>query len=485
MSPLRPQPPAPWDEAQRQTLAWIDRFVADTRSALHVRRADAMLMIRPDKTLPLNESAVEILASLYDRARAPAAQVLHGLAGRLRVRPARLLDDTRVLVDALGAVLREDFSPRPGLRFETFDRARLRFPTLAEIALTYGCQNECSFCYASSPHREPERPPMSAADVRLVMDRIYRDAHVPSLSFTGGEATLRPDLPELIRYGAELGFRVNLISNGLRLSNHAYARTLVGAGLASAQLSLEAASPALHDEIVGLPGAHAQTVAAVRNLRALGIHVHTNTTLCTQNLAHAEDLIRFVARDLGLKTLSMNMVIRTGEALAHEDVGLTYTQVAARLPDLLAVAEAEAVRLVWYSPIPYCIFNPVLHGLGAKSCACVDGIVSVDPTGEVLPCSSFETGIGSLVRQPFHRLYASRKARYWRDKRFVPPVCEGCEHEDLCGGACPLYWDAAGSFGELPRPGSDDPALYERWVRARRASGAFGVVPPGVHEGGE
>jgi radical SAM protein with 4Fe4S-binding SPASM domain len=211
--------------------------------------------------------------------------------------------------------------------------------------------------------------------------------------------------------------------------------------------------------------------------------VHTNTTLCAPNLDRAADTVRFVARDLGLQTLSMNMVIRTGEALqsAARPVGVTYTQVAERLPALLEVARAEGVKLVWYSPMPYCIFNPVLHGLGAKSCACVDGLLSVDPAGNVLPCSSFEGGIGSILEHGIERVWAGRKARYWQDKAFVPPSCADCPDVDLCAGACPLYWDAAGGFEELPGR-APTPRQVRRWKRARQKSGALGVEPAKLAE---
>ncbi len=468
-----------------ERLDRIDHFVASTREALFVRRADQLLMVRPDKSMGINDTAAEILSSLYNREGRDAGVVLADLGPRLEVDAARLLDDTEGLIQAVGAILNEDFSPRPMLKFGTFDRKRIEFPVLAEIALTYGCQARCLFCYASSPQRGDSRPAMTTDQVKLVMDRIFHEAHVPSLSFTGGEATLRKDLPELIRYGRETGFRVNLITNGIRSGDPRYAGSLVDAGLASAQVSLEAATAELHDRVVGKPGAFERTVAGIRNFKRMGIHVHTNTTLCEANLDHAEELVRFLSRDLGNKTFSMNMVIRTGEALAPSDgpsasIGVTYSQVAARLPAIIETAKQEDIRFVWYSPIPYCIFNPVLHGLGAKSCACVDGILSVDPTGGILPCSSFESGMGSLLEQPFDQLFRGDAARYWRDKAYVPPVCADCPDVDVCAGACPLYWDAAGSFGEIPRAGSGDERAHREWEKRRARSNSFGVRPRGT-----
>ncbi len=455
----------------------IDHFVASTRQALFVRRADNLLLIRPDKTLSVNDSALAILEALYDREGAGAAVALPALAEDLDVDLERLTHDTVALIDAVGNLLNENYQPGDVVRMGHFDRSIVQFPTLAEIALTYGCQNRCSFCYASSPHREDDQRLMTTDQVKRVMDTIFHQAHVPSLSFTGGEATLRKDLPELITHGRELGFRVNLITNGLRLADGAFAQRLVEAGLDSAQVSLEAGDAEIHDLIVGRRGAFSQTTEGIRNLKRLGIHVHTNTTLCPDNAAVGEELITFISQDLCLKTMSMNMVIRTGEAKREGRMEISYTEVAALLPGLLAKARDEGVRLVWYSPIPYCLFNPVLHDLGAKSCACVDGILSVDPSGQVLPCSSFESGIGSLLEDDFETIFSNRQARYWKNKEFVPPACRRCPDVDVCAGACPLYWDAAGSFIELPVVGSDDLKARRGWEKSRIKSGSFGVEP--------
>ncbi len=456
----------------------IDSIVAATRAAVHVRRVDNLLMIRPEKTLGVNATAIDILEALYARGAPPAREALVPLARRYEVPIDRITNDARNLVEAIRAMMRDDFRPREGVRRASFDRGRIKFPVLAEIALTWACQNRCAFCYAASPIRRDESDVMTTDQVRTVMDRVAHEAHVPSLSFTGGEATLRRDLPELVRHGADLGLRVNLISNGLRAASRDYAATLVDAGLASAQISIEAHEPELHDRLVGRPGAFVDTIAGIRNLRALGIHVHTNTTLSHGNLAHARDIVRFVARDLGLPTMSMNMLIRTGMGLAPDMRPVTYAEIAETLPALLQEARDQKLKLVWYSPVPYCIVNPVLLGQGAKSCACVSGILSIDPVGRVLPCSSFQQGIGSLLHQHYDEIYASRAARYWRDREYLPTPCRACEDADLCGGACPLYWDAAGSFEEIPHAGSSDADAHRAWAARRRDGASWGVPGP-------
>lgn len=165
---------------------------------------------------------------------------------------------------------------------------------------------------------------------------------------------------------------------------------------------------------------------------------------------------------------------------------MSYAEVGPIIEQVQAYSRERGIEFVWYSPVPYCMFNPVQAGLGSKSCACVDGLISVNPAGELLPCSSFEKGIGDLLHQPFETVWNSRTARYWRNKEFIPPVCERCEIRHICCGACPLYWAQRGNFDELEgiAPGG---SLKEKVVwRVKRTlfSGTFGVgLGPRAQEG--
>ena len=194
--------------------------------------------------------------------------------------------------------------------------------------------------------------------------------------------------------------RVNLITTLLRCADAAYVE-LANAGLDSAQVSLEGGSAAVHDAITQHAGSWEKSVTAVRNLRSAAIHTHTNTTICGGNRDHLLELVDFIAEELESEYFSMNMVIRTGTALSHEEDDIRYMDVGPLISAVQQRAKEKGTRLVWYSPVPYCMFNPVQAGLGSKSCACVDGLVSVNPAGQLLPCSSFEQGIGDLLHEPF------------------------------------------------------------------------------------
>lgn len=459
----------------------IAPFVASTREHIFVRPEDGLLILRPNKVHHLNPTAAEMLAALYAE---PAPQVdvlIRDLASRYAVPPERIEADLLALLESVQCVLRDQPGRGPAVRMTPFGTHALKFPVLSEIALTYRCNNRCTFCYASAPDRGRDVPEMNTDQVKSVIDKIIDEARVPTVSFTGGEPTLRPDLPELIAHARSRGMRANLITNGIRCADPEYVETLRQAGLNSAQVSLEAADAAVHNLIVANPGAWDRTVAGVRNLKAAGVHTHTNTTINRHNREHLKNLIDFLA-DEGQPYLSMNMVIRTGGAAeAPDEIG--YTTIGPLVLGLKAHAEERGMRFVWYSPVPYCLFNPAAHGLGAQSCAAADGLLSINPAGEVLPCSSFEQGLGSLLLDSFQTVWQTRAARYWRRKEFLPPACRGCELEHLCCGACPLYWDAVGSHIEITSPvGRKAPAVEQVvWRAKRRLLGRTGGVGLGQH----
>ncbi|MBN1418250.1 MAG: PqqD family peptide modification chaperone [Planctomycetes bacterium] len=453
----------PWGIDRLQTFA--SSFIESTRDYVFIRPEDGLLILRPNRVHFLNETAAAMLGALYDQRPVDAAAIVRRFAGEYGVSEDRIAVDLDGLLRSLSLILEGKACHAPAVRTTPFGSHPRAYPVLSEIALTYRCQNRCFFCYASSPDRGRTVPEMTPEEVRIILDRIVDQARVPTVSFTGGEPTLRSDLPDLIAHARRRGLRTNLITNGIRCADEAYVAALAGAGLHSAQVSVEAGEAGTHDAVVANPGAFERTMRGVANLKAAGIHTHTNTTINARNRHALAGLIDLLA-DLGQEYLSMNMVIRTGGAVGVPDI--RYDEIAGVVLPLKERTEARGMRFVWYSPVPYCLFNPVAHGLGAQGCAAADGLLSIAPDGRVLPCSSFEQGIGDLLHESFATIWRRREARYWRRKEFLPPGCEGCEYVDLCCGACPLYWDERGGFDEIAPHLAATPAWRRLAWRVKR-----------------
>jgi radical SAM protein with 4Fe4S-binding SPASM domain len=292
---------------------------------------------------------------------------------------------------------------------------------------------------------------MSEREVKRIIDIFREKAKIPFFSFTGGEPALREDLPALIRYGKKRGFRVNLITNGTLLTEKLCAR-LKSSGLDSVQVSLEAPDAETHDYLTQVKGSHARALEGMKALMAAGIPVQTNTTLNRHNAGAAPAMPSFLD-GLGVRRFSMNLFIPQAGArpggkdpasLAAEELFLPYAEVGALVDRVRKEAFKPGLAFFWYSPTPFCLYNPVARGLGNKNCAAMDGLISVCPSGEVLPCSSYPEPMGSLLSEPFEEVWFSARARHFKEKRYAPDECSLCPSFKACQSACPLYWEYAG-----------------------------------------
>ena len=420
-------------------LGWVDEFIEKVKPWIFVREEDRLLIKRPNSAQKLNLMGVRVLKSL-----------LGGMSIRelLQKVGQDKKADLANFFYAVKAHLEGTLDPNqfhPAVERIPFKMEFSELPVLSEIALTYQCNLACNFCYAgcNCTKQVNSTGEMNKEQIMEILRRIFEQAKVPSVSFTGGEPTLVKELPELICYAKKLGFRVNLISNGTQIDEEK-ARCLADSGLDSAQISIEAVTEALHEKIVQRKGVFKKSVNSVKLLRENGIHTHTNTTLSQMNREDALNLPSFVKDELGSDKFSMNLMIPCGSAAVNDELVIPYSGAGEIVKNILDRSKKEKVEFMWYSPVPMCFFNTVSHGLGNKGCSACDGLLSISPKGEVLPCSSYGEPVGNLLEQDFDTIWQSDRARLFRKKELAPGVCRSCSNFSICNGCCPLYWQHVG-----------------------------------------
>src|SRR6476661_5137532 len=96
--------------------------------------------------------------------------------------------------------------------------ARPSAPYRMDLALTYRCNNDCAHCYNA---RERNFPELTTDQWKQILDQLW-SLGVPHIVFTGGEATLRNDLPELIAHAESNGQITGLNTNARRLIDKKY-----------------------------------------------------------------------------------------------------------------------------------------------------------------------------------------------------------------------------------------------------------------------
>ncbi len=113
---------------------------------------------------------------------------------------------------------------------------------LAVVEVTQRCNLECPYCFAASgPHGEHR----STDEVVGLLDVVARDGGPRPIQFSGGEPTIRDDLPELIKAAGQRGFEhIEVNTNGIRLARDpGYAQALKDAGVTAVYLQFDGWEP--------------------------------------------------------------------------------------------------------------------------------------------------------------------------------------------------------------------------------------------------
>lgn len=314
-------------------------------------------------------------------------------------------------------------------------------PYKADLALTYGCNNACRHCY--NERGRTGMPSLELDDWRRVLDKLA-SVGVPHVIFTGGEPTLVAALPELIRYANRLSLVTGLNTNGRRLADRSFTRSLAESGLSHVQITLESCHAHVHNAMTAA-ASFDETVGGIRAALDAGLHTITNTTLTRRNVGHADRIVGFLHR-LGIRTFAANGMIYSGggrtssDAIPEEEMGPVLVRVRDR-------AEELGMQFLWYTPTAYCRLSPVELGLGPRRCNAGEYSIAIEPNGDVLPCQSYYTPVGNILRDRWSTIWGSALLCSFRGRvadpagSGLPSECWDCPDLPLCGGGCRIERD--------------------------------------------
>jgi hypothetical protein len=270
-----------------------------------------------------------------------------------------------------------DLDPVSFLDFERIapHSADLTSPLRLDCALTYRLRADSNAEYAPTKRVDRE---LSTDEWRVILDRAWQ-AGIPHITFTGGEATLREDLPGLIAHAEKNGQVCGLLTDGLQLLDQEYLDLLLQTGLDHILFLLQPEND--------------NSWAALEQVMAEDIFVTVHLTLNPDNITHAEGTLERLAK-FNVASLS----------LTSSDASLKDTFDALR-----DKAAALGLTLKFDLPVPYSASNPVVYE--AAEDAIPEGAgkawLYVEPDGDVLPSQGNSSRVlGNLLRDDWKTIYA-------------------------------------------------------------------------------
>jgi len=418
----------------------------DKKRRFHLRVHDdgsGVLFVDVTDAIHLNPTAVLLVHLILQggTVELAARELRRCFRGVSHEESSRQADRIRTMVERLAV---GDGCPTCGLSGIEWQRPfsiPVSAPYKVDLALRYGCNNACPHCYSENRNCELQqdgRPALDVSEWCRVIEQLAA-VGVPHIIFTGGEPTLFEGLADLICKADGLGLIAGLNTNGRRLSDARFAKSLQAAGLNHVQITLESDRAEVHNAMTGA-ASFDETVRGIQNAQAAGLHTITNTTLTRKNVDRAGQLVEFLHR-LGLHTFAANGIIRTGGGRTTEDA-LEPETLAPVLSLMRDRAREFGMRFLWYTPTEYCRLSPVELELGPRRCNAGEYSICIEPNGDVLPCQSYYSPVGNILRDSWERIWESRLFRGFRSRTVdpkaagLPECCWGCVDLALCGGGC-------------------------------------------------
>jgi radical SAM protein with 4Fe4S-binding SPASM domain len=317
-------------------------------------------------------------------------------------------------------------------------------PLVMSWNVTRECNLKCNHCYINATKKKLLNE-LSTQEGKNLMDQICKVSK-PLLILSGGEPLLRPDIYELIKYGASKGLKMGLGSNG-NLIDGMVAAKLKEAGIATVSISLDSHIPAQHDEFRGVLGSWEKSVNACKELRKNNVLVQVNTTLTQQNYDQIDDIMS-LAEEIGVENFHLFFLVPTGRGTKMEDIS------PQKYEDMITSTFSKVAKHK-LNVRPSCApqFMRIAKGMGLDMRQWIRGCLAglyycrIYPNGDVTPCPYLPIKLGNVREKTFKEIwFDSPIFKALRNPDSLKGKCGTCEYRALCGGCRARAYGLSSNF---------------------------------------
>ena len=194
--------------------------------------------------------------------------------------------------------------------------------------MTRRCNLKCVHCYAQAKDME-FKDELSTEEGKTLIDDLAAFGS-PVMLFSGGEPTMRKDLPELAAYAREKGMRAVISTNGT-LIDKPLAKKLKEVGLSYVGISLDGIRET-NDKFRGMQGAFDAALRGLHNCQEEGIKVGLRFTINKQNVMDIPAIFDLLEEEKIPRICFYHLVYAgRGSTMVNEDLSLEESRKAVDL----------------------------------------------------------------------------------------------------------------------------------------------------------
>lgn len=282
------------------------------------------------------------------------------------------------------------------------------------MELTYNCNLKCDHCYVSSQKRKE----IETDKIKSILDEL-KDLNVASIVFTGGEVFTRKDAIEIIEYASQLGFMIDVFSNGTLVTEELFQR-LLKCNLHSFQCSIYSSIPSVHDEFVKRDGSFEKTTALIKRFKECNVFTAIKTCIMNFNYKTFPELKEY-ANKIGVELqATINIMPKMNGNKKTMEYALNKYDAMNTVLDYLGDTHLDS----------FCKSD--------KLCSAGTTSLTIDPYGDIKMCSSLGIVLGNVYEESINEIWhKSPKLKQWLNlSKGDMSECVNCKYNSNCS-RCP------------------------------------------------
>ena len=298
-----------------------------------------------------------------------------------------------------------------------------------QLYLTNRCNMRCPHCYMNAG--EAIGTELSTEEVFAILN-AYRQNDGVDVKLTGGEIALRPDLFKTVKYGADIGLHMELLTNGTLWTKEDVAR--ISPYVTVVQISVDGYNEEENAKVRG-KGNFTKALSTIHEFAVSGVRVHVAmTALYSPDLSAKIDDYAMFAQKLKerYKNFDVDVFIATG--LLPGRYGELTTEESEKY-----TAATQAIYSRYQGCQSFVDYGFVgRHKAGVILTNCSYGYPSIASNGDVFMCPiiSATQPVANVRTTPLNKIMEICNHAHNLSETSNLEPCNHCELKSICGGDC-------------------------------------------------
>lgn len=282
--------------------------------------------------------------------------------------------------------------------------------------------------------------------IKDILKQLH-DAGVFRINFNGGEPTIRPDFRSILEYATGLGFELHMNTNSTLITDDL--AHFISLYMKSVCTSILHSNKEEHDRMTGRSGAYDDVIKGISCLRNNNVKVEVNVCTSTENYRDIYNIGKLISSLDCYALCSTRYILNDAK---NKALLLNSAETMELIDSLLKVKNdfPNITDVSLPGPVPYCeIDKSYYEKLRILNIPCQYGygLARISPSGNVTPCTISDDVMGNLNNDSFEHIWNAPTWEKYECLCHIPVPCRDCNEFHVCRGGCVVYDESINTLG--------------------------------------